>query len=234
MAGLAGEAVFTARGILRGALRLGPIAIFIIPFGIAYGAAAIEAGMTAAQAIGTSALVFAGASQFAVLDLWDESMALATVVLVVLAVNARHVLLGAALARWLNGIPPVQRYIAATWISDANFADTQKAFEQGERDVAILLGGGLVMWVAWVAGTAFGAMGSANFVDPSRWGVDVLMPAFFAAVVAPGVTGSVVMGAAAVVAAVVAVASLPYLPAGWSVILAALAGGLVGAFARAR
>ena len=48
-----------------------------------------------------SVAIYAGASQFAALDLWYAPLPLATLALTVLAVNARHILLGASLAPWL-------------------------------------------------------------------------------------------------------------------------------------
>jgi predicted branched-subunit amino acid permease len=66
------EIVLTQDGARRGFLRFASLTPFVIPFGIAYGAAAVEAGFSAGQAVAMSALVFAGASQFAVLEIWAE------------------------------------------------------------------------------------------------------------------------------------------------------------------
>jgi predicted branched-subunit amino acid permease len=63
---------FTAHGLVRGGQRLLPVSVFVLPFGVAYGAAAIEAGLSADQAMVMSLVVFAGASQFAALDLWQS------------------------------------------------------------------------------------------------------------------------------------------------------------------
>ena len=93
---------FTFAGVLRGMRRMAVIALFITPFGIAYGVAATEQGMSATEAILMSAVVFAGAAQFATLDLWQAPVAFVSLALLVLAVNARMVIMGAALAAWLN------------------------------------------------------------------------------------------------------------------------------------
>lgn len=94
---MARTATLTWRGIVAGAREIAPVAIFVIPFGIAFGAAAIEKGLSAALAVLMSAFVFAGASQFAALDLWSSPMPYLMLALTVFAVNARHILLGAAL-----------------------------------------------------------------------------------------------------------------------------------------
>ena len=224
--------VMTLAGVSQGVRRLLPIAVFVVPFGLAFGAAAVEQGLTALQAIVMSALVFAGASQFAALDLWQAPMPFLSLALVALAVNARHIILGAARSAPVNALPRQKRFLALMLLSDANFADSHAAFKTGAADAGILLGGGLALWVTWVCGTAVGALAGSSIGDLQRFGVDVVMAAFFAAVVTGGLKSR---GSLAPVATAsgVAVATLGLLPAGWNVIAAALCGGAVGALRNA-
>ena len=67
------------------------------------------------------------------------------------------VILGAALYPWLKGVPALQRYIAALVLSDANFARSLEASERGERDVAYLFAGGILLWLTWTVSTHSGA-----------------------------------------------------------------------------
>ena len=53
------SAVLSIAGLCEGARRLLPVAVFVVPFGVAFGAAALAQGLTAAQALAMSALVFA-------------------------------------------------------------------------------------------------------------------------------------------------------------------------------
>ena len=225
--------VLTLAGIRRGGRRLFPIALFTIPFGIAFGVAAIESGLSGFQAILMSLVTFSGAAQFATLDFWTESLAFGSLAMVVLALNARHTIMGAALAPWINRLPLSRRALVLGYLSDPNFADSQPLFQSGEHDIGVLLGGGLVLWACWVAGTAIGALGGAELGDPATFGFDVVMPCFFAAVVA-GQLKQVEMIAPILVASAVAVASLDFLPTGWNVVLAALFGGTVGTLYNAK
>ncbi|MEX0284717.1 MAG: AzlC family ABC transporter permease [Paracoccaceae bacterium] len=221
------DVCLTRAGILRGARQLAPLSLFVIPFGLAYGVAAVEAGMSAAQAITASALTFSGAAQFTALDLWGPDISLIALVLVTLAVSARHVIMGAALSPWVNQLGSQQRVLSAVFLSDPNFAHTHYALKQGQRDVGVLIGSGAIGWAAWVIGTAIGAIGGNQLGDPAAYGIDVLMPVYFAALVLPRVQARS-QWAFAGVAALVAVVLDPVLPSGWNVILAAIAGGLVG------
>jgi predicted branched-subunit amino acid permease len=61
---------FTARGVWRGSVEIAPIAAFVLPFGIAFGVAASAKGISPDMSVFMSVAIFAGASQFAALDLW--------------------------------------------------------------------------------------------------------------------------------------------------------------------
>ena len=106
-----GQAFISTKGISRGMRDMAPLATFVIPFGIAFGVAAIEAGLTGTQTIFMSGTVFAAASQFAVLEIWGAGIPLVPLILIALAVNARHILMSASLYLWLCGITLVE----ATW-----------------------------------------------------------------------------------------------------------------------
>ena len=80
-------------------------------------------------------------------------------------------------------------------------------------------------------GTVIGAFAGEAFGDLDRFGIDVLMPSYFAVLVLmqwrvewEGVKTYL----PAIVASLVAVLGLYLLPTGWNVVVAALSGGLVG------
>jgi predicted branched-subunit amino acid permease len=218
----------TLRGAWRGAVEIAPIALFVLPFGIAFGAAASAKAIPPEIAVLMSAFVNAGASQFAVLDLWLAPLPLGMLAVTVLAVNARHILLGATLAPWLLQLPLARRLLALSVLSDANFAQSLAAHERGETDAGVLLGGGLAMWVPWVLGTTVGAFGGALLGDLSRFGFDAVMATYFAAILCGRWQGrrDLVPWATA---AVVAVVAANLLAPGWHIIAGALAGGVAGA-----
>lgn len=85
-------------GVRRGFADLFPVALFSLPFGIAFGVAATEAGLPAAQSMFMSVVVFSGAAQFAALDFIGSEISWLSLGLVVLALSARHIVMGAALS----------------------------------------------------------------------------------------------------------------------------------------
>lgn len=224
---------FTARGVRRGAIEIAPLAVFVMPFGIAFGGAAAAKAVPASIAMLMSAGMFAGASQFAALDLWRAPLPLAMLALTVLAVNARHILLGAALAPWFLRVPLARRLSALLFLSDPNFAQAMAARERGELDAGILFGSGLAMWFVWLAGTAIGAYGGAYLGDLARFGFDAVMVSYFAAVVVGQWKGRSDL-VPWIAAAAVALLGSWLLPPGWHIIAGALAGGVAGAWRHGR
>ncbi len=217
----------TSNGVRLGIRRLLPIALFVVPFGIAFGAAAVAHGLAPYQAIAMSASVFAGAAQFAALDMFADPLPFLSLAMVVLAINARHLILGAALSRWVNNLSGGKRLLSLSVLSDANFAEAHRAFKCGEEDVGILLGGGLVLWANWVAGTAIGALAGSSIGNLDRFGIDVVMAAYFAAAVSTEMRDRRSVPPLAI-AALIAVTTADAVPAGWNIIAGALAGGLTG------
>lgn len=127
-----------------------------------------------------SAAMFAGASQFAVLDLWKAPLPFLSMIVVVVAVNTRHIVLGATLRPKLEGVPGPALYAGALLLSDANWAATQAKALTGMACCGHLVGGGLLLWLAWSFGTVAGALGGTLLGDLGPFGLDVIMPAFFA------------------------------------------------------
>ncbi|MFK7791979.1 MAG: AzlC family ABC transporter permease [Devosiaceae bacterium] len=218
---------FTLHGMVRGGQRLLPVSAFVFPFGVAFGAAAIETGLSVDQAILMSMTMFAGASQFAALDLWQTPLPFLSLALVVLAVNARHFILGAAISPYVNPLPAKHWFASLMVLSDVNFADSYQAMKQGERDAGHLMGGGLVLWSVWAIATTVGVFAGSLIGDLQRFGVDVVMAAFFAAL-AIGMVPNFRRAIPVLVACLVAVFSMDVLASGWNIIAAALAGGLAG------
>ncbi|WP_422041703.1 AzlC family ABC transporter permease [Roseibium sp.] len=220
-------------GVLRGMMRLLPICLFVIPFGIAFGIAATDSGISPIKATLMSSFVFTATAQFAALDFLQDPVAFFSLGLVALALSGRHLIMGAALARWVNRLPAGKRVLTLMFLSDANFADTQTLLRRGETDLGPLLGGGLMLWITWAGSTAAGAFGGNLLGDTDAFGFGVVMLCFFAATAFGMVRSTPSLRLPVIVAIGASVTTLPYLPNGWNIILAALLGGSVAAMRHA-
>ncbi len=213
-----------------GIRHMAPVALFVVPFGIAYGAAAIETGLAPWVAVFKSALLFAGASQFAALEIWREPLPVVTLVLITLAVNARHILLGATLAPRLTGVSTGTLLTSFYFLTDASWASLNSAQGRHVTHIpAYMVGSGAILWVIWVISTWIGVELGREIGDLKRFGLDLLMVVYFAAVAIGQWRGRIDLWPWGVAAAV-AVAGSYVLPLGWHVIAGAVAGGIVGAW----
>lgn len=219
----------TLAGIRQGVLQLAPLAVFFIPFGIAFGVVAATKGMTSVQSITFSLLAFSSSAQFSTLEFWHGTVAWGSLAFAVIAINARNVVMGAALAPWVNRMPLVQRLPTVALLNDANFAVCQTAFKGGSGDLGLLLGSGLVLWAGWVLGAVVGAVAGPAFGNPAALGFDVVMLCFLTAMVT-GMVKHPMRLVPVLVGAAVAVLGLHHLPHGWNVIAGAFAGAVAGSF----
>jgi 4-azaleucine resistance transporter AzlC len=224
--------VLTRAGCINGAKDILPLCTFVFVLAVTFGVAARQAGLSVSLAALMSAAVFAGGAQFAALALLGPPPSLLPIMLGTLAINARHLLLGAALAPWLLQLPLWKRLCAVTVLSDANWAQAMRAHASGERDAGVLVGAGLTMWATWVIGTATGALASAAVPDVGRFGLDALMVGFFAAALTGGWRGKP-DAPAAIVAAIVTLAMMTLGARDWSILIGAVGGAAAGALSDA-
>jgi 4-azaleucine resistance transporter AzlC len=219
---------FTLRGALEGAKRCLPIEISGFAIGLIFGVLAGQAGLSAAESVLMSVLVFSGAAQFVVLGLWAAPLPVASIVLTTLVVGLRHVLMGAALSPFFSRLPRLKAYASVFFMADENWALTMSEFSKGKRDAAFLLGGGLVMFASWTTSTFIGRTVGGVLREPARWGLDFAFPAVFLALLVGIWKGKSDLLPWAV-AALVAVAAHHLLPGQWYILLGGLAGSLTGA-----
>jgi predicted branched-subunit amino acid permease len=225
-------AVLTRAGCIKGAREILPLCTFVFVLAATFGVAARQAGLSITLASLMSALVFAGGAQFAALALLGPPPAMLPLLLGTLAINARHLLLGASLAPWLLQLPWWQRLCAVTVLSDANWAEAMRAHAAGERDAGVLVGAGITMWATWVMGTAAGAVAVLAVPDVGRFGLDALLVGFFAAALTGGWRGRA-DAPAAIGAAVVTVVLGALGAREWSVLIGAVGGAVAGAWSDA-
>lgn len=218
----------TISSILAGVRDISPILLGVIPFGLICGAVSVGAGMTEMGAVGMSAIIFAGASQLAAIQLMTEHASMVVIILTGLVINARFLMYSASLAPHFNGLSPLAKAGLAYLLTDQAFAVSINRFSEPDshrlHKTAYYLGGGLLMFLAFNVTTLMGAYLGA-FI-PAGWDLDFAVPLTFAALTIPAVKDRPSFLAAAV-AGVVSLAADP-LPYNLGLITAAGIGILSG------
>jgi 4-azaleucine resistance transporter AzlC len=210
-----------------------PLLIGVFPFGMIYGALALNVGLSTSAAQMMSSIVFAGSAQFITAQLVHELTPGFVIVLTIAVVNLRHVLYSASLAPYLASLPTRWKVLLSYLLTDEAYAPTILHYEkEGSTPDAhwFLLGAGFSLWFTWQVSTALGIFLGAAI--PESWSLDFALPLTFIAMVVPVLKNQPAIAAALSAGAVSLVAlSLPYR---LGLILAALVGILVGTLLEGR
>jgi predicted branched-subunit amino acid permease len=226
------KAYWSLAGLAEGARLTAPVMPGTIVFAAAFGTIAAHKGLTLLDATLMSAIVFAGASQLVAMEIWPDHVtlgAIGTLAVVTGIVNMRLVLMSASLRPWLGGLPSWQVYPMLYLTTDAGWLIGMRYRATGGSDASIYLGSGLALWAVWVSATVPGYLLGALIANPHRLGLDLVMPAFFTAMLVPlwrGARHAISWAVAGLVALVCA----HLVPGWWFIIVGALAGSLVAGF----
>ncbi|UUP16128.1 AzlC family ABC transporter permease [Nitratireductor thuwali] len=218
----------TASEFWSGARASLPVVVAAMPFGLLFGALAIDNGFTVFEAIFMSATIYAGASQMVGVDLFGTRVAPWLIVLSIFAVNFRHVLYSATIGRHISHWGPMQQAIGFFFLVDPQFAEAERRREYGTLSFAWYMGMGLPIYLFWVVEAWLGALFGRLIPDPHAIGLDFLLPIYFTGLVM-GFRKRSLWLPVVVVSAIASIVAYRFVGSPWHVSLGALAGILLGA-----
>jgi len=207
------------RGHRDGVRATLPLSIAVLGFGVSFGVLARAAGMGSVAPIVMSGTTFAGSAQFAATSVLSTGGSVATAVVAAVLLNARYAPIGVSVAPYLKG-PWWSRFLHAQLVVDESWAISAEG--DGRYNPRVLLGAGLMLYVAWVGGTTLGVLFGEVIGDPGRLGLDAAFPALFLGLLVPQLT-SARAKQAAVLGAVIALVLTPIAPPGVPIIAAGAA-----------
>jgi predicted branched-subunit amino acid permease len=197
------------------------IALALAPFGVAFGIACRRAGLSTAQAMGFSSLVFTGGTQFAAVSTLATGGGVAAAVTAGVLLALRSLAFGIAMAPDLAG-PWWRRALEAHLMIDESTAVGSAQHERRWRRYGYLCAGGGV-FVVWNATTFLGSVAFSDTGSLVRdLGIDATIPAAFLALVWPRLVDTNAR-IVALVGAAIAFGLVPVAPAGVPIIAAAVA-----------
>jgi 4-azaleucine resistance transporter AzlC len=222
-----------AGGTLRD-IGLACLAVWFI--GLSYGAIAVASGFPLWFPAAQSVLVLAGASEFLFIGIVAAGGNPLAAAATGLLVNARHLPYGLALPDMtgpdmtgpdMTG-PEVSgrgwRRVLGSHVMNDESVVFALAQEDLPRKRAAYWACGLGVLLCWPAGAVLGALIGSVIGNTDAFGLDAMFPAVILALIVPALRDRVTLRAA-LIGAVIALASTPFLPAGLPMLLA-LAGVL--------
>lgn len=204
-----------------------PILAGVLPFGMIYGVSALSAGIPASIAQAMSSIVFAGSSQFVMVQLVAAATPSPVIILTAFIVNIRHMLYSASVSPYTRPLHPLWRWLLAYLLTDEAYAVTILHYQQhgdSAKKHWYFLGAGLALWTTWQLSTAVGIFLGGQL--PASWSLDFASTLTFIALVVPTLKDRV--GTMVALTSALTMLLVNTLPLKLGLALAALAGIAVG------
>jgi 4-azaleucine resistance transporter AzlC len=162
-----------------------PLFLPAIPFGFVVGLAITESEMPTAVAWSTSPLIFAGASQLAVVTLAGTASVWA-VIAAGLVINTRHVMYSAAMASAFQRQPRWMRWLAPMFLIDQVFAlSTLQVDREPAEFRRYYLSVGIFFYLNWQWAVALGMV--VGPIVPASWRLEFAPAVMFVGLVLVGI-----------------------------------------------
>ena len=166
---------------LRGIVDVSPLMIPVVPFGLIFGILAIDVGFSPLATMGMSLIIFGGASQIVLLQLFSGGASSLVIISSVGAVNSRHLLYGAVVSEHVSDLKLIWKIIISYFLIDQAFARSNDYFKENndKNKYFHLIGGGVTCWVIWQTTTFLGIILGAAI--PEKLGLSFAVPLTFLA-----------------------------------------------------
>ena len=208
---------------LKGIIDVSPLMIPVVPFGLIYGILAIDIGFSPLATMGMSLIVFGGASQIILLQLFSGGASSLVIISSVGAVNSRHLLYGAVISEHVSDLKLIWKIILSYFLIDQAFATSNDYFKKSKEKNKYfhLVGGGFTCWVVWQSTTFLGIILGASI--PEKLGLSFAVPLTFLAILVNDFR-KLINVIVIIISGLVATLGFNYIPYKAYVIVAALTG----------
>ncbi|MFD2449646.1 AzlC family ABC transporter permease [Vogesella fluminis] len=214
---------------IRGVRAAIPVMLGFVSFALVLGAQATQKGLGVFEVPLMTGLNFGGGSEFAAIRLWTSPPHVLLIVAMSFLVNCRHILMGAALAPYLQHLPARKALPALFFMCNESWAmalaDARKR-AASRISLAYYLGVSSALYLTWVLFTALGAALGPAIGDVEQYGFDMAFTAVFL-VLLRGMWRGARACRPRLVSLVVAALTCLLLPGAWYVAAGASAGLLV-------
>ena len=207
----------------KGVLDVSPLMIPVVPFGLIFGILSIDVGFSPLATMGMSLIIFGGASQIVLLQLFSGGASSLVIISSVGAVNSRHLLYGAVVSEHVSDLKLIWKIIISYFLIDQAFARSNEYLKTSTEKNRYfhLIGGGATCWIIWQSTTFLGIILGAAI--PEKLGLSFAVPLTFIAILVDDFR-KILNVIVIIVSGLVATIGFNYIPYKAYVIVAAFAG----------
>jgi 4-azaleucine resistance transporter AzlC len=200
-----------------------PVVLGYLSIGFAAGIVQKAAGLSVAEIMLMSLVLYAGSAQFVAAGMIAALSPASAVIVTVFFVNLRHLLLSAALAPHLRAFPAWKNALVGAQLTDETFVVAWGRASGAGLAPGWMLGLNLSAYATWALANLAGAMVGDGLGNIRALGLDFALAGMFGALLALQIVhqanklaGIAVAGLAAAIAVLVALE----LPGNWNIVIA--------------
>ncbi|GGA29570.1 AzlC family ABC transporter permease [Paenibacillus physcomitrellae] len=165
---------------LQGVKSCIPTLLGYLSIGFAAGVVEKTAGLSIAEILLMSVLIYAGSAQFIAAGMLAASGSPAAIVLTIFFVNLRHLLLSAALSPYFRLLSPLKNLLVGALLTDETFGVAiHQAAMKHRLSEKWMHGLNLTAYLNWIIANIAGAFLGQWIADPEQLGLDFALPAMF-------------------------------------------------------
>jgi len=172
---------YISNDFVNGAKANTPIGLSVFAYGAVLGMICAQKGVEIYQLTLMNVFIFAGTSQFIIVDKWNNISEIFTIVAAALLINLRYFLIGASLNSLFKKSSLRDKFIYMHLVADENWAVTIERSQRESVTPLFLFGGGVCLFSIWSIGTYLGYIFAGFIDDPSKYALDFAFIAIFTA-----------------------------------------------------
>ena len=215
------------RSWMRGAGTSLPIILGYLPIGFAFGVLSQKSGLSSANTLFLSLIVYAGSSQLIAVSLFANGAPAISIIITTFIVNLRHLLMSASIAPYLVRWRKSSLAAFAYQLTDETFALHSVRFAEDVPPQEEVFGLNATVQMGWVFGTWLGLTAGRYVPDVRPFALDYALPAMFLALLVL-ILRTRIQVAVAILAGLLSVALLLSGVDQWNVLLAAVVVATLG------
>ncbi|GAA0831036.1 AzlC family ABC transporter permease [Bifidobacterium pullorum subsp. gallinarum] len=157
-----------------------PTLLGYLSIGFAAGVVERTAGFSLLEIALISLLLYAGSGQFIAAGMLAAASPVISIIITIFFVNARHLLLSAAIAPYFKGLSTGKSFFIGSLLTDETFGVAAvKATEQKRLGYQWMVGLNITAYLFWCAANVAGGLVGEWIPDPEQFGLDFALPGMF-------------------------------------------------------
>lgn len=171
---------YSEEGFWQGAKDCVPTLLGYLSIGFAAGVVEKTAGLTIAEIVLMSLILYAGSGQFIASGMIAAGNPVSAIIFTIFFINLRHLLMSAAISPYFRHLPMWKNALTGSLLTDETFGVAiNHLSNRAAGNFKWMLGLNVTAYVNWMLGNAAGGFFGEWIPNPKTFGLDFALPAMF-------------------------------------------------------